>query len=133
MNAKQFMVSPMIHFSILHIYSKRVEPQPQKFSFDLSDCEPCITVCRPKPILFKNLEEYNRRRYHDDGHDNNESCYSSSDEEADDEVEIDDDILEEEEHNFTYHDEEIGVEVDINDDTVSVETQLQCGDNMDER
>ena len=35
-------------------------PQPTKFTFDLSKCEPGISICRPKPVSFrKKLQEYN--------------------------------------------------------------------------
>lgn len=63
------------------------KPKPQKFSFDLRDCEPGITICRPKPISFLKLKEFQKENQDDE----NSSLSSEADFEADDEQEDNDD------------------------------------------
>lgn len=68
--------------------------QPQKFRFDLRDCEPGVTIFRPKPISFLKLQEFQKDNHDDE----NSSLSSGTDMEADDEEEVSDEsIIEDEE------------------------------------
>lgn len=65
--------------------------QPRKFTFDLRDCEPGTIICRPKPIAFKNLQDYNNNADDDccsDADDEEEySCHDEDDEDSDEGIE----------------------------------------------
>lgn len=93
--------------------------QPQKFTFDLRDCEPGITICRPKPIAFKMLQDSSDKHSDDE-----ESCTDSAHDEADDE----DDYLCDE-----FDDPEQESEYDDDSETGSECMELECMDNQEER
>jgi hypothetical protein len=65
------------------------KPQPVKFTFDISECEPGINIFRPKPIPIQKLKDYNKNSNCKHGIVHERVCTSTSTLPEDDDREVD--------------------------------------------
>ena len=61
----------LLTLNTIYLYRSFHKTPPQKFTFDLNECEPGIIICKPKPITLKKFQGTSYENNYEDSSDHN--------------------------------------------------------------